>query len=272
MTMEPDISVAHGYSFDLLNSLIAKANRAGADAADALLVNGQSITVTCRNGSVESLERSDGYDIGLRVLIGKRQAIVSSSDLTAKALDDLVERAVAMARQVPEDSFIGLAETGELARDIPSLDVFDPSQVSADELVVLSREAEDAARSVPGVTNSEGAEASWGTSRVALVASNGFAHSYQTSGSSLSVSVVAGQASESMERDYEWSSAVWHSDVMAPRDIGQRAGQRAVRRLGARRIKTCSVPLIFEPRVARGLLASFCSAINGVSVARGTSF
>ena len=121
MTINPDINTAEDCDLDLLSRLITKANRSGADAADALLVNGQSITVTCRNGSVESLERSDGYDIGLRVLVGKRQAIVSSSDSTPKALDDLVERAVAMARQVPEDSFIGLADPSELARDVPRL-------------------------------------------------------------------------------------------------------------------------------------------------------
>lgn len=272
MTVTPDVNSLYINDLDLLNDLIKKAVRAGADAADALLISGQSMTVACRNGSVEALERADGYDVGLRVLVGQRQAVVSSSDASLKALDELVDRAVAMARQVPEDPFVGLADPAELARDMPCLDVFDPSQASADDLIFLSREAEDAARAVPGITNSEGAEASWGTSRVALVASNGFAHSYQASGSSLSVSIVAGQASEVMERDYEWSSAVWRSDLAAPSDLGRRAGQRAVRRLGARRIKTCTVPVIFEPRVARGLLASFCSAINGVSVARGTSF
>lgn len=256
----------------LLEDLVRAARRAGADEADGLLVDGRSISVTCRNGKLETLEQAEGGDIGLRVLVGRQQAIVSSGDRSKDALHTLVERAVAMARTVPEDRFAGLAAPSELARNIPEIDGFDPTEATADQLVRMARAAEEAACAVKGITNSEGADASWGISTVTLVASNGFEHSYRTSGSSLSVSVIAGQGSDGMERDYDWSSAVWLSDLADPRSVGRKAGERAVRRLGARKVKTCKVPVVFESRVARGLVGTLCGAINGASVARGTSF
>ncbi|NKD76893.1 TldD/PmbA family protein [Haematospirillum sp. H1815] len=265
-------TVRHPDARDILDDLVRSARRAGADAADGLLIDGRSISVTCRNGKLESLEQAEGGDIGLRVLIGKRQAIVSSGDRSKAALAELVERAMAMARSVPEDHFAGLADPSDLAHTIPDLDNFDPREASADELIGMARAAEEAARSVSGVTNSEGADASWGTSTVTLVASNGFEHSYRTSGSSLSVSVIAGEGSDGMERDYEWTSTVWLSDLADPQSVGRKAGERTVRRLGARKIKTCKVPVVFESRVARGLVGSLCGAINGASIARGTSF
>lgn len=256
----------------LLDSLVAKAKSAGADAADAVLLDSISVSVGWRLGKLERLERSEGGDVGLRVLLGKRQAMVSSSDRSAAALDELVERAVAMARTVPEDPYAGLADPSELARDFLALDTCDSVEPSAEHLLDMCKRAEDSARAVAGVTNSEGADAGWGRSEVAFVASNGFAHSYAVTSGSLSASVLAGEGASGMERDYDYTSAVYMADLRAPEDVGHEAGRRAVRRLGARKVKTCQVPVVFDPRVSRGLLGSLSGAINGAAVARGTSF
>ncbi len=263
--------MANDYLLNLLSDLISDARRAGADEADAIVADGTSVSITYRLGKLEQLERSEGGDVGLRVLVGKRQAIVSSADRSKEALKELVERAVAMAKTVPEDEFCGLASPDQLAKSLPKLDICDPTEVSADTLIERARACEEAARAVAGVTNSDGASASWGQSSVAIVASNGFQRSYSSSGSSLSVSVLAG-TDQGMETDYDYSSAVYFSDLRKPEDIGQTAGTRVVKKLGARKVPSQKVPIVFDPRVARGLVSSFLSAINGASVARGTTF
>lgn len=264
--------MANDHLLNLLSDLIGDARKAGADEADAIVADGTSLSITYRLGKLEQLERSEGGDVGLRVLIGKRQAIVSSADRSKEALKELVERAVAMARTVPEDEFCGLATPDQLAKSLPKLDICDDTEVSAETLIAQANACEEAARAVKGVTNSDGASASWGRSSVAIVASNGFQRSYASSGSSLSVSVLAGTADEGMETDYDYSSAVYFADLRAPDDIGKSAGERAVKKLGARKVASQKVPLIFDPRVARGMVGTFLSAINGASVARGTTF
>jgi PmbA protein len=258
-------------ALDILTDLIGRARRAGADAADAVLFEGASISHAQRLGKVEKLERSEGYDLGLRVFVGKRQAIVSSNDRSARALNELVERALTMARAVPEDPFAGIADPEQIARSWPDLDSADPEEPAASDLIERARIAEEAARDVPGVTNSEGAEASWGRSMVALAASNGFAGSYVSSGHSVSVSVLAGEGTK-MERDYEFASAVHAADLKDPAWIGRSAGERAVKRLGARKVPTQQCPVIYDPRVSRGLISHMLGAIAGPSIARGTSF
>jgi len=259
-------------SLTLLTDLIAKAKSAGADAADAVLVDNTSLSVGFRLGKPERIDRSEGGDVGLRVFIGKRQAMVSSSDRGSLALDELVERAVAMAHRVPEDPYCGLAEPEQLVQDIPSLDIFDPTEPDPAVLVDWAQRAEDAARAVPGVTNSEGADAGWGRTFVAMAGSNGFANSYWLSHASISASVLAGEQATGMERDYDYTSAVYLSDLKEPEVIGHSAGHRAVRRLGARKGKTCRVPVVLDTRVSAGILGHLSGAINGSSIARGTSF
>lgn len=254
-----------------LDSLLDKAKKAGADAADAVVVEGTSLSVAFRLGQPEKVERAEGGDIGLRVFIGRQQAIVSSADRSESALAELAERAVAMAKEVPEDPFCGLADPAQLCKNLPKLDSCDPDEPSAATLVDWARRTEDAARAVEGVTNSEGAEASWGKSKVAMAATNGFSNSYQVSSSGISASVLAGGA-DGMERDYDYSSAVYASDLRTPEDVGRSAGERTVRRLGARKMPTGKVPVIFDPRVSGGLLGHLAGAINGGSISRGTSF
>ncbi len=255
----------------LLADLLKWAKAAGADAADALYVNGESISVAQRLGKREKLESSEGRDLGLRVFVGKRQAFVSSTDFDPKALRALATRAVDMARAVPEDPVCGIAPEELLARRWPDLDLDDKSRPSARKLLAMAAEAEDAARAVKGVTNSEGAEASWGRTSVMLAASNGFSGGYRRSGSSLSCSVLAGEGT-GMERDYEWTSAVHIEDLMAPARVGRNAGKFVVRRLNPRKARSARVPVIFDRRVSGGLIGHLAGAINGRAVARGTSF
>ena len=259
-------------ALDIAANLVERARKAGADAAEALVIEGTSLGVSWRLGRLEDVERSEGRDIGLRVFIGKKQASVSSTDLSEAALAPMIERAVAMARVAPDDPFCGLADPSFLARDWPDLDIEDKAKApAAEELAARAAEAEEAALAVPGVTNSSGAGASFGRSGVALVTSGGFAGSYAGTSSSFSCSVLAGEGT-AMERDYEFSSKRHIADLESAAEIGRRAGEKAVRRLHPRKVKSQSVPIVYDPRVSGGLVGHFASAISGSSIARGTSF
>ncbi|WP_299623951.1 TldD/PmbA family protein [Pelagibius sp.] len=258
-------------SLSLLEDLIRKAKAAGAESADAVYFDSISLSHAQRLGAPERLEREESQEVGLRAVIGKRQAIVSSTDLGADSLSELVERVVAMARAVPEDPFCGLAEAGELAETIPDLDILDSEEPPAAVLIERAKACEDAARSVAGVTNSEGAEAGWNRTRIALAASNGFAGSYARSSHSVGVSVVAGEGL-GMESDYEFSTAVYGAELEDPEKVGRTAGERTVRRLGARKPETEKLPVVYDPRVSMGLLRHLAGAIAGPAIARGTSF
>ena len=255
-----------------LEEVLDRARRAGADAADALVADGTSVSVSHRLGVPEDLERSEGWELGLRVFVGKRQAVVSSSDPSPDALAELVERAVAMARTVPEDEFAGLADADRIATgSLPDLDDEDPETPSQERLKQLAAEAEDAARAVDGVTNSEGADAGWGRHRVALAATNGFAQVRSGTRWSFACAVLAGSGTQ-MERDYDYAAKVFGSDLPPAEEIGRGAAERAVRRLGARKAKTAQVPVVFDPRVGNSIVGHLASAVNGQAVARGTTF
>jgi PmbA protein len=256
---------------DLLSDLISRARAAGADEADVILVRSTSQDATWRMGRNEGVERSEANDLGLRVLIGKRQAVVSTTDLGAGAIAEIVERALAMAKAVPEDPYCGLPDIERLAVEIPDLDLSDDSEPSSDDLLAWAEEAEDAARGTKGITNSEGAEAGWSEGRVALAASNGFAGTYRGTRFGVSVSVVAGSGT-GMERDYEFLSARHCSDLETPAAVGARAAERAVRRLNPRKQKSAQVPVVFDPRVSGGFLRLLAAVVSGNAIARGTSF
>jgi PmbA protein len=255
----------------LLQDLIAQAKKAGADAADAMLVDAASLAVGYRLGKVETLERSESGDLGLRVFVGRRQAMVSSTDRRAATLDEMASRAVAMARLAPEDEFCGLAAPSDIARSFPALELADAIEPSAEQLIAAAKQAEDAARAVTGVTNSEGAEAGQSLATVTVAASNGFIGSYRRSGYNLSASVLAGEGT-GMVRDYDHASRVFLADMPAPESIGRKAGERAVRRIGARKMPTARMPVVFDKRIAGSLVGAFTGAISGAAVARGTSF
>ncbi len=262
---------SHDDQYELATRLVAKAMAAGADAADALLIEATSISVSSRLGKSENLERATDAEVGLRVFIGKRQAMVASSDLSAGAMAALVVRSLEMAREVPEDTFCGLAEADEICLAPPEVDSFDANEMTAEALLDAAMMAEDAARSVAGVTNSEGAEASWGAGRSVLAASNGLAADYRRSWHTLAVSVLA-ESDAGMERDYDYTSAVYAADLRDPQAVGRSAGERAVRRLNPRRVGSSRVPVVFDPRASRSLVGHLAGAVNGSAIARGTSF
>lgn len=259
-------------ALDIAAMLVDRARRAGAGAAEAVVLEGTSLGVSWRLGHLEDVERSEGRDVGLRVFMGKRQATVSSTDISEAALAPMIERAVAMARVAPEDPYCGLADASALARDWPDLDIEDKSvPPTAEQLAAMAAEAEEAALAVKGVTNSSGAGAGWGRSGVALVTSEGFAGAYSGTSCSVSCSVLAGEGT-AMERDYDHASARHRADLDRAAKIGRMAGERAVRRLNPRKVKSQSVPVVYDPRVSGGLVGHFASAISGSSIARGTSF
>jgi PmbA protein len=256
---------------DLLDDLLQRARQAGADAADAMLVESRGLAVTRRLGQLEKVERAESHDLGLRVFVGRRQAIVSTGELDTAALDRLVEQAVAIARAVPEDSYAGLAEPGQIAASLPELALDDGHEPDANALAELAGAAEDAARAHPKITNSEGAEADWSRSRTTIAATNGFVGASARSSYSLSASVIAG-ANGAMERDYEFATVIRLADLPDPAALGRQAAERAARRLHARKVKSQAAPVVFEPRVAGSVVRHLASAISGPSVARGTTF
>jgi PmbA protein len=255
----------------LAQALVEAARRAGADAADAVAVRGVSQGVEVRDGHVEESERSEGDDVGLRVLVGRRQAVVSTNDTRSDGIARLAERAVAMARVAPEDKYVGLADPALLARDFPGLDLLDPNVPSTAELERRAREAEAAGLAVKGVSKSGGASASSGIGGMVLVTSTGFHGSYLRSSHGVSMTAISGEGT-AMERDYDYTSALHASDLASPKSVGARAGERAVARTNPRKVETCKVPVVYDPRVSSSLVGHLVGAVNGASIARKTSF
>jgi len=256
---------------DLAQRLVEAARKAGADAADAVAVRGMSQGVEVRDGRVEEAERSEGDDVGLRVIVGRRQAVVSTNDIAGEGAAKLAERAVAMARVAPDDPYIGLADPALLAHDWPDLDMLDPAMPSTAELERRALEAEAAGLAVEGVTRSSGASASCGIGGMVLVTSTGFHGAYLRSSQGISMTAIAGLGT-AMERDYDFTSAIHASDLASPQAIGRSAGERAVARLNPHKVATCKVPVVFDPRVSNSLVGHLVGAVNGASIARKSSF
>ncbi|WP_284877916.1 TldD/PmbA family protein [Brevundimonas sp. MEB006b] len=265
-------TLAAPVSTDLLNDIVKAALKAGADAAEAVSADRRSLSVGVRNGKLEDVEREESRDLGLRVFVGQRQASVSASDLSPATQARLVERAVAMARLAPEDPHAGFAPEDRLARrPFVDLDLFDPSERSAQTLEQVSAEAEAAALAVPGVARSEGGHAGWSSSRWRLVTSHGFDGAYEGSAFSLGVGVIA-EKDGAMERGGESRSTRHLSDLPGADLIGRTAGERAVARVGPRKIASTTAPVIFDNRMAGQIVSPAIGAISGPSIARGTSF
>jgi PmbA protein len=256
---------------ELAQRLVDAARKAGADAADAVAVRSVSLSVEVRDGEVEDSERAESDDVGLRVLVGRRQAVVSTNDIKGDGAAALAERAVAMARVAPEDPYAGLADPGELATATPDLDLLDPDLPTVERLEELALAAEEAGLAVPGVAKSGGASAGGGIGGMVLVTSTGFHGAYLGSHHSVSMMAIAGEGT-AMERDYDYSSAIHAADLEDPAHIGRSAGERTVKRLNPRKVATQRAPVIFDRRVAGGLVGHLAGAINGASVARKTSF
>lgn len=262
-------TVDTGKLADRVSALVEAARKSGADAADAVAMLGRSTSVSVRLGKVEATEASESEDVSLRVFVGQRVASVSATASSDPAA--LAERAVAMARVSPEDPFQGLADPSRLATSIRDLDLFDGTPVPAEILKEAALAAESAALAVEGVTNSGGSSAGAGLGGLVLATSHGFVGHYVATRFSRSMSAIAGQGT-GMERDYDFSSRLHFADLDFPETIGRNAGERAVKRLNARKARTGAVSVIYDPRVARGIAGHLAGAINGASVARRTSF
>lgn len=249
--------------------LVAAARAAGADAADAVAVRSVHQSVSVRLGTVETVQHAENDDFGLRVFVGDRNATIAAT--LGADVAELAERAVAMAKAAPPDRFAGLADPSRLAKRFPELDIFDPSLPETADLVGRAVAAEDAARAVPGVTNSNGSGAYWSRAGAALVTSTGFSGSYQTSRHGHSVSVIAGEGTE-MERDWDSSGKVHVADLDPAETVGRKAGERTVKRLKPRQLDTRTATIVYDPRVSTSILGALVGAISGSAIARKTSF
>ncbi len=258
----------------LTEALLKAARAAGATAADAMAVDGTAISIDVRQGRLEQAERSEGVEIGLRVLVGQRQACVSASDISARTIADMAERAVAMAREAPEDDSLGLADPGALARgwDAGALELADPTaDPTAADLEGDARRAEAAALAVAGVSMMDSASASYARRRIHLAATNGFQGGYERTSRSVSAVAITGEGL-GMERDWAAEARVYQADLPAPEDVGRLAGERAVARAGARKPATGSFPVLFDERIAGSLIGHLLSATNGSAIVRGASW
>lgn len=261
-----------GISYEnVMSMLLDNARKHGAEAADAIVAGGISEEVSVRLGKLESIERSEDRNIGLRVFVDGRNAIISTASIDEKSIDELAARAVAMAKLAPQDPYAGLAEASLLATNIPELDLMDRTVPSSDTLKDLAFAVENAAQSTKGITNSEGGNASYGTTTVMLATTNGFSSSYERSGFGISTVALA-EHDGKMERDYDYSAAVHFGDLKSPEDIGKSAANRTLSRLGARKVKTGSFPVVYDQRVSSSISGHISGAINGASITRGTSF
>ncbi|MAI51124.1 MAG: modulator protein [Rhodobiaceae bacterium] len=255
----------------LAQKLIDLTRAAGADAVDVLVSDSASLSVSCRMGVLEDTERAESRDIGLRAMIGQKQAFVSGSAIDDTALQQLAQRAVDMAQATPEDRYCGFAPEDRLTDHIPALDIADAYEPDADKLLAMAVACEEAARGVTGITNSEGAGTGWGRATTALVTSHGFEGAYTSTSFSASCAVIGGEG-DMMERDYASHSARHLEDLDAPEDIGLRAGERTIERLNPRKIESTKTNVVYAPRVSASLLGHLSGAISGSAIARGTSF
>jgi PmbA protein len=258
----------------LTQRMLIAAEKAGADHADALAVDDTSVSIDVLNGSLEHAERSEGVEIGLRVLIGQRQATVSSSLFDDATLDTIAERAVAMAREAPEDPHIGLASADQLAKDwdLDALELSDPTEPpAAAELEEDAKRAEAAALEFEGISQVQSASAAYGERSIHLAASNGFAGGYHRTDRMISTVAITGEGTE-MERDYYGASRTFQADLPTPEEVGRIAAERTLERAGARRPRTGSYPVVFDERIASSLIGHLIAASNGAMVARGSSW
>ncbi len=259
---------------DLAQRLLDAAKAAGAESADAIALQGTSVSIDVRAGKLEHAERSEATDIGLRVFVGQRQANVSASDISQGTIDMMAERAVAMAKEAPEDPHVGLADPSQLATewDVDALELYDPSsEPDPKALQDDAAEAEAAAMAVDGISQVQSASAGYGETKIFLAASNGFAGGYQRTDRGLSCVAIAGTGAE-MERDYDGDGRIFQADLRSPTEIGQTAAERALARQDAKQPPTGAFPVLFDERISGSLIGHLLGASNGAAIARGSSW
>lgn len=256
---------------EIARQAIARAMQNGADAADTLAIAGASTEVEVRDGETESVERAEARELGLRVFVGKGQAVVSAGRFGADDIATLAERGVAMAKAAPPDEHAGLPERAAMASDRPSLAIADDADPGPGDLLKFAHEAEAAGLGVEGVAKSSGASASASRRSIVLATSTGFEGAYSRTGYALSATMIAGNGT-AMERDYDFSSAVHFAELGSPDTVGRSAGERAARKVNPRKLSSRKAPVVFDRRVAGGLIGHLAGAVSGAAVARGTSF
>lgn len=256
---------------DMAQQAVSLAKKLGASAADAYAVDSETLQASVRLGLPEGIESSAERGLGVRVFVGESYATVSTEDMRKDELHSLIETAIAMAKQAPPDPFAGLADSALLATNLPNLELFDDTPISMDALLDVAQACEAHGHAANGITNSEGASASCGKSAAAFYASSGATFVHQGSHASLSLSLIAGSG-DSMQRDYAYATKRFYSDLPSPEAIAQEAAERTLAKLSPRKLPSQSMPIIFDPRVGKGLLGALAGAINGASIARGTSF
>ncbi|MEP1229629.1 MAG: metallopeptidase TldD-related protein [Litorimonas sp.] len=256
-----------------LKLLLQKAKQYGATSADAVATHGRSLGVSVRDGALEDVDNSEGRDIGLRVMVGQRQACVSSSDVSERSIDALAQRAVDMARLAPEDPYCGLADDDRLAQNISAdkLDLFDPSHISPETLKQRAQDLEVAATSDTRIQQAEGASASHTSSALYFMTSRGFEGGWRATRHGLSVAAFAEQDG-AMERDYDSDGTRYLSDLRSPEDIGKKAAELTLARLGSKQMASASLPVMFDQRLSGGLVSAMIGTISGSAISRGISF
>jgi PmbA protein len=255
----------------LAEHAVSAARAAGATSSDALAVFSSDVNASIRNGEPEAIERAESAGVGLRVFVGHACATLSSSDLTSASMRSMAEKAVAIARAAPADPHAALADATQLAKTFAALDIADDAVPEMNHLQTLARDAEAAGRSVAGITNSNGGDASASHHHLALVTSHGFSGNYSSSRYSISASLIAGSG-DTMQRDYDYAMVTHFRDLPAAETIGAYAAERALHKLNPRKLPSQTATIYFEPRVGRSLLGAFASAISGSAITRGTSF
>jgi len=271
--MNDAITPTDGYR-QLASDLLAMAKRGGATEADVVIADGENLSVQVRLAAVDRLTKAREKRLGLRVFTGKRSASTSTSDFSTASLKQLVEQTCTLARAVVEDQISGLPAAEEMAKEQPDLDLHDTTRLDTDRQIELARRAEAAAMAADErITNSEGADFDSSSGRIVLANSHGFAGEYRSSSFSLSVSPIAvDPATGAMQRDAWYGVQRKFRKLESPEAIGTEAAKRAVRRLGARKVGTKRVPVVFDQEMAASLMGNLCGAVSGYSLYKGASF
>ena len=254
-----------------LNLLLDTTKKLGAECTTVMANENTSVNVAARLGKLENIERNESSNIGLEIIDKKRKVSLSSTNLNQEALEELAKNAMNMVKSIPIDEYCGLADKNMLYDGNLDLNLVDNYIPENDDLLNNSIEAEDSALNIKGITNTEGASSSYSKNKFYLATSDGFFNTNDKTNYSTGLSVIAGKGTK-MERDYEYQSKVHFSDLDTPKKIGEKAAERAISRLNPKKIKSNSVPVIFDPRVSGSLLSLFIGGISGQAITRGTSF
>ena len=271
--MSQQIQQRDGYS-QLAMDLLVKAKHSGAKEADIIIADGETFSVQVRLGAVDRLTKAREKHLGLRVFVGKRSASTSTSDFSADSLNQLVAETCILAKAVVEDQVSGLPAADQMAGERPDLDLYDPTRLNTEQQIELAKRVEAAAMSTDErVTNSEGGDFDSSSGRVVLGNSHGFLGEYQSSSFSMSVSPVATDPETgAMQRDSWYDVQRKFAKMDSPEAVGLEAARRTVRKLGARKVATQRVPVIFDAEMAGSLMGNLCSAVSGYSLYKGASF